>query len=111
MRDPGSVATSGPRPMPTAAPAAEGASKGKKIALINVTGQAENSSFVRGCLQTSRPTAGFCDGVPSRSKNIFVAWDEKQCEQSDDGNVIGKVRPDHVAQSSLLWPSPKVTTP
>jgi hypothetical protein len=70
----------------------EGFTRGKKTALYDVTGQVENHSFVRGCLQTSRPTAGFCDGVPSRSKNIFVAWDEKQCEQSEVPGCEGILR-------------------
>jgi hypothetical protein len=30
--------------------------------------EAQSTAFLRGCLAASRPTAGFCDGVPSPSE-------------------------------------------
>ena len=59
----------------------EGLKRGKKLGAFDVSAQIENESFVLGCLQTSSPTAGFCDGVPTGLKNIVAGWDKKKCEK------------------------------
>ncbi|HEU5236812.1 MAG TPA: hypothetical protein VFU37_06705, partial [Pyrinomonadaceae bacterium] len=43
--------------------------------------QGDNEDFVLGCLKSSAPSPGFCDGVPSGVKNIFVDWTKKKCEK------------------------------
>ena len=63
----------------------EGLKRGKKLELLDFDPQIENEYFVRGCLESSRATPGFCDGVPSGFWNIFNDWDKKQCEKT---NVI-----------------------
>lgn len=38
--------------------------------------------FLRGCLEASAPTPGFCDGVPSQTDFIEAAkWQKRQCDQ------------------------------
>jgi len=63
----------------------EGLKRGKKLGLLEFDAQIENEYFVRGCLESSRATPGFCDGVPSGFWNIFNDWDKEQCEKT---NVI-----------------------
>lgn len=60
----------------------EGLKRGDKLGIFDISAQIENESFVKGCLETSRPTPQFCDGVPSGWKNIVAEWDKKQCEKS-----------------------------
>lgn len=47
------------------------------------TGFAESiktNLFLRSCLKSSRPTPGFCDGVPKASEIMkTVAWQREQC--------------------------------
>jgi hypothetical protein len=59
----------------------EGLKRGGKIGLLDISAQVENDSFVKGCLQASQPTPGFCNGVPSGLKNILAEWDKKQCDK------------------------------
>jgi len=61
----------------------EGLRRGRQLGIIDFQAQADNENFVDGCLQTSSATQGFCDGVPSVIKNMFVDWDKKQCKKSD----------------------------
>jgi hypothetical protein len=59
----------------------EGLRRAATIGLLELQKQADNENFVLGCLQTSMPSPGFCEGVPSGAKNIFADWDKKQCEK------------------------------
>lgn len=61
----------------------EGLKRGQNLKIIDIAGQVENQFFVEGCLQASRATPGFCDGVPSSFKDILTDWAEKQCEKID----------------------------
>ena len=61
----------------------EGLKRGQQLKTLDIAGSVENQFFVESCLQTSRVTPGFCDGVPSSFKNIFTDWSEKQCEKMD----------------------------
>src|SRR5256885_3601193 len=39
--------------------------------------------FLRGCLDTSRATQGFCDGVPARTEFMKSGqWQVKKCEEA-----------------------------
>ena len=43
-----------------------------------------NSIFMRGCLESSRPTRGFCDDVPRQTEFIKSAqWRLSQCTRVD----------------------------
>jgi hypothetical protein len=43
-----------------------------------------DSIFMRTCLDASKPTAGFCDGVPGRTEFIKTGqWRVEQCDQYD----------------------------
>jgi hypothetical protein len=61
----------------------EGLKRGAKLGLLDFDSQGDNEDFVLGCLQSSAPSPGFCDGVPSGFKNIFVDWTKKKCEKVD----------------------------
>lgn len=64
----------------------EGLRRGNKLGIF--ASRVENDYFVKGCLQSSRATPGFCDGVPSGFKNIFTEWDEKQCNKTNVPRTI-----------------------
>ena len=59
----------------------EGLKRGARMALFDWDDQGDNEDFVLGCLKSSAPSPGFCDGVPSGVKNIFVDWTKKKCEK------------------------------
>lgn len=59
----------------------EGLKRGSRMALLDWDDQGDNEDFVLGCLKSSAPSPGFCDGVPSGVKNIFVDWTKKKCEK------------------------------
>jgi hypothetical protein len=59
----------------------EGLKRGARQGILDFDDQADNDNFVLGCLESSAPNPGFCDGVPSGVKNIFVDWTEKKCEK------------------------------
>ena len=43
-----------------------------------------NAIFMRGCLESSRPTRGFCDDVPRQTEFIKTAqWRISQCHRVD----------------------------
>jgi hypothetical protein len=43
-----------------------------------------NSIFMRACLESSRPTPGFCDAVPKQTEFIKAAqWRIEQCRKVD----------------------------
>lgn len=42
-----------------------------------------NNLFLNGCLETSRPTAGFCEGVPPSDEfGATVGWQMEQCREA-----------------------------
>ena len=42
----------------------------------------KNNVFMRACLEASRPTPGFCDGVPRRTEFMkAIAWQQQQCQR------------------------------
>jgi hypothetical protein len=57
-----------------------------------------NNLFLGGCLEASRPTSGFCDGVPKTSEMTeSVRWRLRKCTEaglSDSycGNLFGEVQ-------------------
>jgi hypothetical protein len=66
----------------------EGLNRGRDTTLFDLSSTLENKYFVHECLKSSRPTSGFCDGVPSILKNAATEWDEKQCEKM---NIVTNV--------------------
>jgi hypothetical protein len=47
-----------------------------------VTDAIKHGFFVRACLETSRPTPGFCDGVPRHDEFMkIIAWHAEQCQR------------------------------
>ena len=45
-------------------------------------GMMTGSSFVQACLPASKPTPGFCDGVPApRDFSAMGEWSRKQCDE------------------------------
>lgn len=56
----------------------EGVKRGARLGLLNFDAQIDNEDFVLGCLQSRAITPGFCDGVPSGVKNIFVDWTQRK---------------------------------
>jgi hypothetical protein len=61
----------------------EGLKRASKLGLFEFEAQGANEDFVLGCLPSSAASPGFCEGVPSGLKNIFVDWTEKKCEKVD----------------------------
>ena len=59
----------------------EGLKRASKLGLLDFDAQGANEDFVLGCLPSSAASPGFCDGVPSGFKNIFVDWTKKKCEK------------------------------
>jgi len=46
------------------------------------TAMIKNNVFMRACLEASRPTPGFCDGVPRQTEFMkAVAWQQQQCQR------------------------------
>jgi len=46
------------------------------------TAMIKNNVFVRACLEASRPTPGFCDGVPRQTEFMkSVGWQQQQCQR------------------------------
>lgn len=42
----------------------------------------KNNVFMRACLEASRPTHGFCDGVPRQTEFMrSVGWQQQQCQR------------------------------
>src|SRR5215216_5857825 len=47
-----------------------------------LTDMIKNSVFMRSCLEASRPTPGFCDGVPRQTEFMkAVGWQQRQCQR------------------------------
>src|SRR5829696_1264322 len=46
------------------------------------TDMIKNNVFMRACLEASRPTPGFCDGVPRQTEFMkAVGWQAQQCKR------------------------------
>lgn len=42
----------------------------------------KNNVFMRACLEASRPTPGFCDGVPRQTEFMkSIGWQQQQCQR------------------------------
>ena len=42
----------------------------------------KNNVFMRACLEASRPTPGFCDGVPRQTEFMkAIGWQQQQCQR------------------------------
>lgn len=59
----------------------EGLKRAKKMNIFNINQLMINKGFVSECLTASRPTPGFCNGVPSKWTSGFTEWEEKQCKK------------------------------
>jgi len=78
-------------------------------------GSISTGVFLRGCLETARPTPGFCDQVPDQ-RDIFgsARWQMKQCQDaglSDSfcGQIFGQVQ-EH-CKSRRTKPNPEDLKP
>ena len=46
------------------------------------TAMIKNNVFTRACLEASRPTPTFCDGVPRQTEFMkAIAWQQQQCQR------------------------------
>ena len=46
------------------------------------TDTVKNGMFLRACLEASRPTPGFCDGVPRQGEFMkAIGWQAQQCQR------------------------------
>ena len=46
------------------------------------TDMVKNNVFMRACLEASRPTDGFCDGVPRQTEFMkSIGWQQQQCQR------------------------------
>ena len=59
----------------------EGLKRAKTIKAYNINPVMFNKAFVEECLKASRPTQGFCDGVPSKWNPTSSDWEVKQCDK------------------------------
>ncbi|HXI22414.1 MAG TPA: hypothetical protein VNG71_00960 [Pyrinomonadaceae bacterium] len=66
----------------------EGLTRGFKLGVFDFEAQGANEDFVLGCLPASASSPGFCDGVPSGVKNIFVDWTKAKCEKIEMPGTI-----------------------
>lgn len=52
----------------------------KTVTMTDITGQVKMEWFNEGCLFASRPTPGFCDGMPGVQKDIWNSDRTKDAE-------------------------------
>jgi hypothetical protein len=59
----------------------------------------KNNVFMRACLEASRPTPRFCDGVPRQTEFMkAIAWQQQQCQryglsaEKQCGQLFGQVQ-------------------
>jgi len=53
-----------------------------------------NNLFLNGCLESSRPTAGFCEGVPRGGEfRATIEWQAEQCREAnfENNNLCGQI--------------------
>lgn len=60
----------------------EALSRSKAMGFADINEITLNGGFVEECLKASRPTPGFCDGVPSKWSPNDTEWSRKQCEKA-----------------------------
>jgi hypothetical protein len=58
----------------------EGLARSKTMTRFEISRNVDNQSFVEGCLKSSRPTTGFCNGIPPFWKLRDTEWEDQQCE-------------------------------
>jgi len=59
----------------------EGLARAQGIGFLDVNAQTLNNGFVEECLKASRPTPGFCQGVPSYWSMKDDEWKAAQCRK------------------------------
>lgn len=60
----------------------EGMKRSKSVGVLDIGGALELSTFVDACLETSKPTSNFCDGVPSFWSMEETEWGAAQCRKA-----------------------------
>ena len=60
----------------------EGVRRSKAVGMLDISAGLALSAFTDACLETSRPTAGFCDGVPSFWSMKDSEWGIAQCRKA-----------------------------
>ena len=62
---------------------AEGISRIRNLGLFDVNESVEAQYFVKGCLETSRPSADFCKNVPTEGRDILSgdSWKDERCSE------------------------------
>ena|SRR2546421_1902783 len=66
----------------------EGLSRARHINLLSIEQLGYNHDFVQECLKSSRPTSGFCEGIPTSFVADAINWQEKQCKKSGMDEVL-----------------------
>jgi len=61
---------------------AEGLERAKPIRMFEIGRMVDNEFFVEECLKSSRPTPGFCDGVPPLWKLNSDEWEAAECKKA-----------------------------
>lgn len=60
----------------------EGLTRAKVVKGYNINQVMYIKGFVEKCLESSRPTQGFCNGVPSKWNLNSSDWENKQCDKA-----------------------------
>lgn len=62
---------------------AQGISRIRNLSVFEITESVKAQYFVKGCLETSRPSADFCRDVPTEMQDIWArdGWKDEQCEK------------------------------
>ena len=60
----------------------EGIRRSRSTGLLDISSGLALSAFTDACLETSRPTTGFCDGVPSFWSMKDSEWGAAQCRKA-----------------------------
>jgi hypothetical protein len=60
---------------------AAGVERIKNLSLFQVSESVNAQYFVRGCLETSRPSPDFCENVPTEMQDIWAgdSWKDGEC--------------------------------
>ena len=61
---------------------AESVKRSKSIGLLDISGAIELTAFTDACLEASRKTPNFCDGVPSFWSMQDSEWGLAQCQKA-----------------------------
>jgi hypothetical protein len=60
----------------------EGMRKSKTIGILDLSDSIALSAFTDACLETSKPTSGFCEGVPSFWSMKDSEWGAAKCRKA-----------------------------